>query len=376
MTLDVKFEEQDQTFSTNFGEIQTVSDGGFERGYNEGYAQGEVEGYDKGKTDGRVEGEQVGFDNAVSKLTTLEVTENGEYTPSDDNIGFDKVTVNIGGEEKTSFAKFAERSITEITANDLKGCSYIADYGFYNLCSNSKDDKIKKLTLPNSVKTLGIYGFAYADVEEIVLNEGITDIGQNCFVSCKSPIIEIPTTVTSIGDYAFRYYTGQVKWREGSQLTVIGKNVFSSSRMTSIELPNSIIEIGTDAFYMASLSNIKLSSNLQTIRYRAFFRCKFSNVELPNSLINIEGYTFSDCTSLSNIVIPKNVQKMDEYIFSGCTALTTVTMLPKTPPKTGWNIFHNCTALTKIIVPKGSLDAYKSATNWSAYADYMEEATE
>ena len=286
-----------------------------------------------------------------------------------------------GGEEKSSFAKFVERSITEITADDLKGCSYVADYGFYNLCSNSKDDKIKKLTLPNSVKTLGIYGFAYAGVEEIILNEGITDIGANCFMSCKSPIIEIPTTVTSMGDYTFQYYEGQVKWREGSQLTVIGEDVFSGSRMTSIELPNSIIEIGSDAFYNASFSNIKLSSNLQTIGYRAFYMGKFLNIELPDSLISIHGRAFADCTLLENIIIPQNVQKMNEgqsqgYTFDGCTALTTVTILPKTPPKTGWSIFNNCTALTKIIVPKGSLDAYKSATNWSYYADYMEEATE
>ena len=32
--------------------------------------------------------------------------------------------------------------------------------------------------------------------------------------------------------------------------------------------------------------------------------------------------------------------------------------------------------INKIIVPKGTLAAYKSATNWSAYADKMVEATE
>lgn len=50
-------------------------------------------------------------------------------------------------------------------------------------------------------------------------------------------------------------------------------------------------------------------------------------------------------------------------------------MLSTTPPTIQSDTFY-ANYLNKIIVPKGTGDAYKSATNWSAYADYIEEATE
>ena len=40
MKLDVKFVESNQSFKTGFGEVQNISDGGYERGYAKGYAEG------------------------------------------------------------------------------------------------------------------------------------------------------------------------------------------------------------------------------------------------------------------------------------------------------------------------------------------------
>lgn len=330
MTLDVKFEEQDQTFSTNFGEIQTVSDGGFERGYTEGYTQGEVEGYDKGKTDGlvdgydkgktdglvegydkgktdgRVEGEQVGFDNAVSKLTTLEVTENGEYTPSDDNIGFNKVTVNIGGEEKSKFAQRVDGTLTEVTANDLKGITNMKDYAFYE-----------------------------------------------CFYLTN---ITIPDSVTSIGIYAF----------------------YNCDRLRNIDIPNSITTISRYAFSEASLLSVKLPNALKIISSGVFRSCiLLESVQIPNGVETIESMAFYGCGKLTSITIPSSVTKIDGYALQiGNSAnKATITFLGTTPPTINSSTFEK-NRIEKIIVPKGSLDAYKSATNWSKYADIMEEATE
>ena len=328
MTLDVKFEEQDQTFNTDFGEVQTVSDGGFERGYNEGYAQGEVEGYDKGKTDGqvdgydkgktdglvegydkgktdgRVEGEQVGFDNAVSKLTTLEVTENGEYTPSDDNIGFDKVTVNIGGEEKSLFAQYVEGTLTEITANDLKGVTTIKDYAFSN-------DTATSIEFPNT----------------------LTSIGANAFQYCKSlTSIKIPDSVTSIGRFAFQYCENLLEFDTGNGLVSLTYNMLAGSR---------------------KIEKLTLGENLERIMETAI-----------------------QSNALTSLIIPPKVREIRSMIIGKASNKATLTMLPTTPPSlTSTNSIY-ISFIEKIIVPKGTLNAYKSATNWSTYADYIEEATE
>ena len=51
MKLDVKFVESNQSFKTGFGEVQNISDGGYERGYAAGYE----DGYENGKADSLTE---------------------------------------------------------------------------------------------------------------------------------------------------------------------------------------------------------------------------------------------------------------------------------------------------------------------------------
>ena len=62
--------------------------------------------------------------------------------------------------------------------------------------------------------------------------------------------IEIPSTVTSIGDSAFRYCSSltTVTFQEGSQLTSIGGWTFAFSGLASIEIPSTVISIGDFAF--------------------------------------------------------------------------------------------------------------------------------
>ncbi len=42
-----------------------------------------------------------------------------------------------------------------------------------------------------------------------------------------------------------------------------------------------------------------------------------------------------------------------------------------TPPTLGTSAFYNINSICKIYVPDASVTAYKSATNWNTYADYI-----
>lgn len=47
MKLEMKFTESNQSFAPRFGEVNSVSDGGFDRGYAEGYNKGKDEFYEE-----------------------------------------------------------------------------------------------------------------------------------------------------------------------------------------------------------------------------------------------------------------------------------------------------------------------------------------
>lgn len=52
MKLDLKFSENNKEFKLNFGQIQDLTDGGYERGYAAGYAEGKAVGYGEGYEEG------------------------------------------------------------------------------------------------------------------------------------------------------------------------------------------------------------------------------------------------------------------------------------------------------------------------------------
>ena len=80
---------------------------------------------------------------------------------------------------------------------------------------------------------------------------------------------------------------------------------------------------------------------------------------------------FSGCKNLKNVIIPDGITKIDLYAFENCTSLTDIYMYPTTPP-TLYNSSVIPTATT-IHVPIGSGNIYKSATNWSSFANKIIE---
>lgn len=86
---------------------------------------------------------------------------------------------------------------------------------------------------------------------------------------------------------------------------------------------------------------------------------------------------FYDCSGLTNITIPNSVTSIGGYALQigSETNKATITFLGETPPTIESDTF-NASYLNKIIVPAGCGETYKAATNWSTFADYIEEATE
>lgn len=150
MNLKVKFEEQDQHFRADFGEVHVVNDGGFERGLAEGKAE------------------------VLNKRTDLVVTANGEYTPTDDSTGFKSVSVNVA----SKLVQAADRSITELTEEDLQGATKIGKYAF-RYCS-----ELKTARIPEGVTHLQDYSFSNTGLVEIILPSTITKI-DNAFSSAR-----------------------------------------------------------------------------------------------------------------------------------------------------------------------------------------------
>ena len=119
MTFRVKFSEQGGSFRARFGEVQNISDGGFERGYAAGYENG----YENGKTDGLTE--FIDKDYLVTgKVTNIEAWKYFSYS----NITAVKFpyTTDIGNSAFCNCSNLVSVNfplVTHIGNNAFSGCS-------------------------------------------------------------------------------------------------------------------------------------------------------------------------------------------------------------------------------------------------------------
>jgi len=134
---------------------------------------------------------------------------------------------------------------------------------------------------------------------------------------------------------------------------------YSGSKMSSIVIPSSVTSIGNYAFsFCSNLEDITIPNGVEFIGDSAFSSCtSLKSVTLPNGLISILDSTFSYCSSLTDIVIPNSVTSIGSSAFDGCSSLKSVT-IPNNVLSIGNYAFRNCNSLT--------IYSESASTTWSA----------
>jgi hypothetical protein len=94
---------------------------------------------------------------------------------------------------------------------------------------------------------------------------------------------------------------------------------------------------------------------------------------IPSTVTSIGSLAFQYCVSLQSLIVPALVTSIASEAFKYNTGLRTYTIQRTTPPTlSAKNAFTGISGITKIRVPSASLTTYRTATNWSTYANYME----
>ena len=101
-----------------------------------------------------------------------------------------------GGENK--LPSVVDKTVTEITAADIKGTTKIGDYAFA-YCG-----QLKSVIMPNSVTKIGNYAFTQCSLlESVTISKNVTLIQNAAFANTLLKEITIPSGVTVIGESAF-----------------------------------------------------------------------------------------------------------------------------------------------------------------------------
>ena len=229
------------------------------------------------------------------------------------------------------------------------GVTSIGDCAFYDC------HYLTSITIPNSVTSIGIRAFNVCrNLTNITIPDNVTSIGNYAFYYCENlTSVTIPNSVTSIGDFAFYNCRSLTSITIPDRVTSIGNFVFEGCKgLTSITIPDSITSIGDFAFrYCISLTSITIPDRVTSIGNAAFDGCKgLTSITIPDSVTSIGNSAFRGCSSLTSITIPKNVTSIRNSVFDGCKGLTSIT-IPDSVTSIGGSAFSNCSGLTSITIP-------------------------
>lgn len=87
---------------------------------------------------------------------------------------------------------------------------------------------------------------------------------------------------------------------------------------------------------------------------------------------SIGDYLFAEVDSLNTVIIPESVTSIGNNTFTAANSITSVTIKSVIPPTLGSNNVFSVYLDYPIYVPLQSVEAYKTASGWSNYADRIQ----
>lgn len=185
---------------------------------------------------------------------------------------------------------------------------------------------LNNIVIPSTV--VGIYNSVFegcAALTNVKLNEGCTTLGHHVFKNCPLDAVTFPTTLTSIGEYAFEKTNLKKVDLSNTLITSLPNGSFyNCQQLNDVKLPIALTDIGERAFYQSTITSITFPSSLQKIDAWAFQHTQLTNVVIPTKTGHIGDGAFSDNANLKTVVVNGLECYLAVYAFANCPNLTDV----------------------------------------------------
>lgn len=231
--------------------------------------------------------------------------------------------------------------VTEIHADDFKRCY-----------------KLETVVFGKGIETIGEEAFSHCEkLSAIALAEGLKKIDEEAFLSCNAAkTITLPNTLKEIGWGAFK----------------------SCESVTELTIPASVTKIEDEAFlYTENLKKITFADGPDDLQIGygmmyggegMFKRQPLQEAYLGRTIISDASGLFRSNGTLASATTGQYVKSLNTREFAYCDKMANITTFAIVPPTCESSTFADINKNTcKLIVPNGTVDAYKVAEGWKEF---------
>lgn len=227
------------------------------------------------------------------------------------------------------------------------------------------------VVLPEGIEEIGQNAFSHCTgLTGVYIPDGAEKIGAQAFWGCINlKRVSLPSeTILEIGPFAFQNCASLTEFQIPWNVTKIDWGVFDHcASLKPIVIPNLVVEIcgnpfvGCTSLTLASV-HVMPGNNVFSIQEGALLRddgkelicCPTASGEyrIPESVVRIGPDAFRECRDLTGIIIPECVKEIGNYAFRCCIGLTEVT-IPSSVEEVGGSAFQGCENLTSLTIRDG-----------------------
>lgn len=163
-----------------------------------------------------------------------------------------------------------------------------------------------------------------AQIEKIVIGDGITGIGASCFETASNSEaysnlkeVVLSDTVTSINSAAF-YKDTSLTTINLNKVQSVGRAAFAGSGIENVSFEAPEVSIGTNAFNKCASLQSVTANKVSSIGECAFQECSSLQSVKTKEITTVGESAFEDCAALKSFTYEGELSVIPESMFYGC----------------------------------------------------------
>lgn len=254
---------------------------------------------------------------------------------------------------------------------DMTDVNIVSGGGSYDMSRYTEDDvigygmfadctRLEEIAMPSTVKTISKDAFRdCVSLGRISIPAGVVDVTPSggCQALQCVEVSQANEYYSSVDGVLFDAGVSSIVW-------------FPMGKNGDYELPATVTSVGDYAFRGCNISEFVFPDGVTELGKAVFLESKVERVVLPDGLKLLPSATFQDCAKLCEVKLGKGMELVSDYVFDGCT-LSDIYVEAKYPPVCSDNAFDGTAddffSTCVLHVPASRLAMYEADNKWGRF---------